>query len=130
MKRIISMALALCLTLGIMLALTSCGAIPGGTYNIDGLSGLDVTEFKVSGDKMIYTVEEGDVKIDLTFKYEVKDDKITVTYEGDNYDGDNSIVKLAISGVELILKGGLVGEKSFEKGDGYFKIGYVKFSKQ
>ena len=130
MKKIISMALALCLVIGVMCALTSCGAIAGGTYNVDGLSGLEITQFKVSGSKMIYTIEEDDTKIDFTFKYEVKEDKITVTYEGNNYEGDNSLVKVAITVAEVALKAALVGEKTFEKGDGYFKIGAVKFAEE
>ena len=130
MKKIISMALALCLVIGVMCVLTSCGAIAGGTYNVDGLAGLEATQFKVSGSKMIYTIEKDDTKIDFTFKYEVKEDKITVTYEGDNYEGDNSGVKAAIIVAEVALKAALDGEKTFEKGDGYFKIGAVKFVKE
>ena len=130
MKKIISIALALCLVIGVMCALTSCGAIAGGTYNVEGLSGLEATQFKVSGSKMIYTIEEDDTKIDFTFKYEVKEDKITVTYEGNNYEGDNSLVKFAVATAEVALKAALGGEKTFEKGDGYFKIGAVKFVKE
>ena len=131
MKKIISIALVLCLALSVIFALTSCGAISGGTYNVEGLSGLDATQFKVSGSKIIYTLEEDEeTKIDFTFTYEVKEDKITVNYEGNSYDGDNSLVKLAISATEVLLKGALNGEKSFEKGDGYFKIGAVKFVKE
>ena len=131
MKKIISIALVLCLALSVMFALTSCAPISGGTSNVEGLSGLDATAFKVSGDKMIYTLEEDDdTKINFTFKYEVKEDKITVTYEGNDYEGDNSLVKLAISATEIVLKGALNGEKSFEKGDGFFKIGAVKFVKE
>ena len=130
MKRIISMTLALCLIIGVICALTSCGgAIPGGTYTAEGLDDFDEAEFKVSGNKMIYTVEEDDVEINFTFVYEVNEDKITVTYEGDDYEGDNTLVKLAVSLAEPILEAALVGEKSFEKGDGYFKIGAVKFVK-
>ena len=130
MKKIISMALALCLVVGVMFALTSCfGAIPGGTYTADGLSGIEEAEFKVSGSKMVYTIEEDETKINFTFTYEVKEDKITVTYEGDDYEGDASLVKLAISAAEVVLKAALTGEKSFEKGDGYFKIGEIKFVK-
>ena len=125
------MTLAICLVLGVMLSLASCGgAIPSGTYAADGLTGYDAAEFKVSGDKMIYTLEEDDTKIEFTFSYEVKEDKITVTYVGNNYDGDSSLMNFAISGVELVFKAALVGEKSFEKGDGYFKIGVVKFVKK
>lgn len=130
MKKIISIALVLCLTLGVIFALTSCGAIAGGTYNVEGLSGLEATQFKVSGSKMIYTLEKDETKIDFTFTYEVKEDKITVEYKENNYKGDNSGVKLAVSAAEIVLKGALVGEKTFEKGDDYFKIGAVKFVKE
>ena len=129
MKKIVSMAIALCLVIGVMFALTSCAPIPGGTYTADGLQGMDAAEFKVSGTKMIYTIEKDDTKIDFTFVYEVNEDKITVTYEGDNYEGDSILVKAAVSAAEVVLKGALVGEKSFEKGDGYFKIGVIKFVK-
>ena len=131
MKKIISMALAVCLVIGVMLALASCGGgIQNGTYTADGLQGYDAAEFKVNGDKMVYTYDYDDLKIDFTFSYEVKEDKITVNYDGNSYDGDSIVTKGILLGVETVFKAALVGEKSFESGDGYFKIGVVKFVKK
>lgn len=132
MKKIISIALTLCLVVGVMCALTSCfgGGIPSGTYSIEGFKEVDLAECKVSGSKIIYTVESDETKIDITFNYEVKEDKITVTYEGNNYEGDSYIIKGLLITAEAGLKLAFAGEKSFEKGDGYFKIGEVKFVKE
>lgn len=130
MKKIISLALALCLMVGVVFALTSCfGAIPGGTYNVEGLTGFDITEFKVSGSKFVYEEKVEDETVKFTLNYKVADDKITIEYGSSSYSGDSTAMKFAVGLVETALKAALVGEHKFEKGDGYFKVGLLEFVK-
>ena len=130
MKKIISFALALCLAVGVMLTLTSCfGAIPSGTYTVSGLEGFDVCEFKVSGSKIVYEEEVKGENVKFTLTYKVSDDKIKVEFENSSYTGDETAMKFAVGVVESALKLALAGEHSFEKGDGYFKVGLVEFVK-
>ncbi|MBR5817768.1 MAG: hypothetical protein IKY62_03890 [Clostridia bacterium] len=78
MKKIVSLALALCLIVGVMLSLTSCfGAIPSGTYTI----GNSKTEIEVNGSKMTMKEEIMGVEIGFVLSYKVRGDEITLTYE-------------------------------------------------
>lgn len=108
--RIIAVALVVAL---VCLTLASCGL--SGTYKNNGAWGLGATELEFKGSKV--TITMGDVE--ATGKYEINDDKITITL--DNADDDN------LSWSDVL--NGFNGTHSFEKGDDYIKIGSTKYTK-
>ena len=131
MKRIISLALILAICLSALLLLTACGSgIPSGTYK-----GVMGDEFKVDGNKMKNVVEFAGESYSVVFTYEIdkneKDEEtITLTFEKVEYSGDNEIVKGVISEIEKGYANEASNTGTFEKGDGYFRINGVKYTKQ
>lgn len=120
MKKIVSVALALLLLVGTMLALVSCGGdIANGTYKAGAL------EIEIKGNKWIFE-EEGNK---ITYKYSVEDDVISFEYESFTTDEElTDEQRAAFDGAfatEAALKGG-----KFEKTDDGFKIGFVTYTKQ
>lgn len=128
MKKIISLALALCLAVGVMFALTSCfSAIPGGTYTVGD---TDET-VEVKGDKITMQQEiYNGVTVGIVVSFKVDGEEITLTYDSVIYDGDNAIVKGIIEEMEEELGEEVNGTFAFEKGDGYFKIDGVTYNKK
>jgi hypothetical protein len=108
--KIIALALVFALA---CCALASCGL--SGTYKNNGAWGLGATELEFSGSKV--TITMGDVE--ATGKYEIDDDKITITLDNA---GDDSI-----SWSDVL--NGFNGTHSFEKGEDYIKIGSTKYTK-
>ena len=114
MKKSIIRVIALSLIAVMMcFALVSCGL--SGTYKNDGVFGVGATELKFSGSKVTITMGS----VEATGTYEINDDKITITL--DNAD-DGALTSSDI----LIL---FNGEKDFEKGNDYIKIGGKKYTK-
>lgn len=103
--RIMAVALAV---LMLALVVASCGTTLSGTYKTDSILGSDAT-MKFSGSKVTVTgkVLGGLSETSTTYKYSIKDDKITFTDD----DGKETT-------------------QSFEKGDGFIKVGGVKYNKQ
>ncbi len=128
MKKIISFALALCLVVGVMFALTSCfSAIPGGTYTIEDTE----STVEVKGNKM--TLQEeiyNGVSVGIVVSFKVDGEEITLTYDSIIYDGDNAIVKGIIEEMEEEIGEEVNGTFSFEKGNGYFKIDGITYNKK
>ncbi|MBQ7363043.1 MAG: hypothetical protein IJW48_01190 [Clostridia bacterium] len=125
MKKIVSLALVICLCVGAMLALGSCGlfggAIPTGVYE-SVIPGQEVT---VIGSSLIMTQSISGETYDITYTYEVNEDEdeITLTIEEVTYEGDNATISTMLESVE-------VGDEvsgDFELGDNYFKIDGVKY---
>lgn len=89
--------------------LASCGGL-SGTY-----------ESKVLGQGVAYTFKGNKVTVDVTVivtvtfegTYKIKGDRITITIDSDDKDAKE-----------------YSGTHSFEKGDGYIKIGGVKLTKK
>ena len=114
MKKSIVKSIALTLVAVMMcLALVSCGL--SGTYKNDGVFGVGATELTFSGSKV--TITMGGVEAEGT--YEIDDDKITITLDNA---GDDALTSSDVLN-------GFNGEKDFEKGDDYIKIGGVKYTK-
>ena len=113
MKNIFVKAIAIVLVISTLACVfASCGKTISGTYSAEVAGTGAVFEFK--GSKVSITLKvlgfSGDA---VEGKYEINDDKITFTFESD----DSDVKKYN-------------GEFSFEKGDGYIKIGGVKYTKQ
>ena len=115
MKKIISTLLVCVLLLGCVLTLGSCDKILMGEYELDALVGSVKYEFKLT--KVEITVEalgqdvaelEGTYKITENEKGETE---ITFTFENEEKAKEYA------------------GTFSFEKGDGFIKIGGVKYNK-
>ena len=127
MKKIVSLALALCLIVGVMLSLTSCfGAIPSGTYTI----GNSKTEIEVKGSKMTMKEEIMGVEIGFVLSYKVSGEEITIKYEKAIYDGDSETIKGLIADMETEFAEEFEGTFDFEKGDGFFKMDGVTYNKK
>ncbi len=95
-------ALSLVLVMSVMM-FASCGAI-SGTYENEILGTKTTYEF--SGNKVKTTVTIAGISTTKEGTYEIKDDKITFTYEGTS------------------------ASVPFEKGDDYIEIGGVKYEKK
>ena len=106
--KVLALALAL-VTLTCFFA--SCGARLSGKYSAE-VWGTGITyEFK--GSKVFITLKIAGFSGDaVEGKYEIKDDKITFTFESD----DDDVKKYD-------------GTFDFEKGDGYIKIAGTKYEK-
>jgi len=127
MKKILSMTLALCLVVGVMFALTSCfSAIPGGTYTV----GDSKETVEVKGNKMTMTQSIMGVDVGFVLSFKVDGDKITLTYEETIYDGDSETIKGLIVDMETEFAEELEGDFDFEKGDGYFKVDGITYTKK
>ncbi len=107
-KRIIALALVLCLTLCFF---ASCGSTLSGTYKTAEVFG-SYTSIKFSGSKMtIKAYAAGNEITSAEAKYKIKDGTITITVT----DGESS----------------LSGDLAFTKNDdGSIKIGILTFEKQ
>ena len=107
-KRIIALALVLCLTLCFF---ASCGSTLSGTYKTAEVLG-SYTSLRFSGSKVVIkTYVAGNEVTSAEAKYKIKDGTITVTVT----DGES-----AISGDLAFTK----------KDDGSIKIGLLTFTKQ
>lgn len=135
MKRIISLALVCVLLVGVVFALASCGSLSGTyTYEQNGMK----MSYKFSGKNVSMITEIGDEKYTIEGTYELNDDetKITVTPDADSvktYLVDMGMIEDAddISDEDLQeFIDEIAEEQSFEKGDGFVKIGGMKFDKQ
>ena len=109
MKKIISIVLAAALMLCTLFALASCGGL-SGKYELDAFVASATYEFK--GNKVTLTAEVGGFEKSFEGKYKlVKDgDAQKIEFTFDDKDAEK-----------------YTGSFSFEKGDGYIKIGGVKY---
>lgn len=90
--------------------LASCGTRISGKYSAEALGTGATMEFK--GSKVTTTYKALGVEVySVEGEYEIKDDKITITYSGDDADKAKDYA----------------GTFDFEKGDDYIKIGVFKF---
>ena len=125
MKRILSAVLACVLLVGCVFALASCGGIKNGEYENEA-SGMVV---EVKGSKLSMTTEG--LKVNYTYK--VKDDKITLTYKGVEYVGDNDQLKSYFEANKETIEENYkdsAGEFDFEKTDDGFKLDGMEFKKK
>ena len=121
MKKIVSFALTVFILACTVLSLVSCGAIDGGVYSATGYD-----ELKVSGNKFVIPDEDGN---QVTYKYEVDGDTITITFESFKSEKElNELATIAVEAGAKIVAIALSG--SFEKIDDGFKINGIKFTKK
>ncbi|MBQ4120986.1 MAG: hypothetical protein IJD35_03120 [Clostridia bacterium] len=109
MKRILLSVLAVTLLVTMLFTLTSCGPKPDGKYGHKNLN------LEFDGDKVTVNVDFL-VKVSASGTYEMDDDKIVITYEGNDstssmptnlvYDADNDTIKCKL---------GVLGEITLEK---------------
>lgn len=109
MKKILLSVLAVTLLVTMLFTLTSCGPRPDGKYGHKNLN------LEFDGDKVTVNVDFL-VKISASGTYEMEDDKIVITYEGDEstssmptnlvYDADSDTIKCKL---------GVLGEITLEK---------------
>ena len=112
MKRIVKIvALALAIVT-LATCLVSCGALSGKYKATLG------TTFEFKGSKVIIDALGLGVKVEG--KYSVNDDKIKFEFSTENI--ENAAVKSVVEEFNKV-------EYPFEKGDGYIKIGVVKYTK-
>lgn len=98
----------------LLLSLAACGSKLSGTYKTKEIAGT-YTSYTFKGSKL--TVEVfvlGQKTLTAEGTYKIDGDEITITYKGDSKDN----------------KDVLSGTQSFEKGDGYIKIGILTLDKQ
>ena len=119
MKKILSLALAAVLLVGMVFALVSCGDIASGKYE-DARGNV----IEISGNKMI--MEEDGVKI--TYKYSVDGDKILVTF--DDIECEDEAVQEMVDAYKATLEA--AGEQSypFEETDNGFKMAGNEYTKK
>ena len=113
MKKSIRILAVVMAVLMVTLVLASCGKTLKGTYSAEIAGTGNTLEF--SGKKVTITYkflgqQVGDA---VEGTYEIKDNKITITVETE----DKEI-------------GSLNGTFDFEEGDGYIKIGIIKYTKK
>ena len=116
MKRSIIKVVAL-LTLAVIvcMAVASCGKTLSGKYEADAVIAKVELEFK--GNKVIIIPSAFGVSSDaIEGTYKIKDDKITITFDGD--------------AEEEAEEYDLSGTLDFEEGDDYIKIGLIKYTKK
>ncbi len=114
MKKTITRVITLSLVAVMLcMALASCGGLSGKyVYKV---LGQEAGSFEFKGSKVTYTV----LGQEIEGTYEIKDDKISFDFTGD--DEDDSNLGSAIDS--------LTGEVAFEKGDDYIKIAGIKYEK-
>ena len=110
MKKVISSLLVCVMLLSCVLVLASCEKTLAGTYEGTGFG--FTTSYTFKGDDVNIKYSAGGFSYSFDGKYEIKDNKITITFEGDNEKANS-----------------LEGTFDFEEGDGYIKIGLVKYTK-
>ena len=117
--RIIALSLVLVIAMGVF---ASCGKTLSGKYEATFLGTGTVLEFDGNKVKASFVINALVTTIDvgpIEGTYTIKDDKITIDFiDEDKVDNDKAKESLA----------GLAGESTFEEGDGYIKIGGVKFT--
>ena len=129
------MTLVCVMLLGMMFVFASCG-VPAGTYEYDPqtvigdlFGGLQPDEVKVFGSKMTFVYED----FKLVYKYELSgeddDQKITLTLDKFEYTGEDEQEEDTYQNI-YEKQIGESTESSYFEGDGYFKIGGVKYSKK
>ncbi len=105
MKKIIALVLV---TVMLAMALVSCGGI-SGTYSAEIIG--SGAEYAFKGSKVTITPKLlGSYGDPIEGKYKIKDGKITITFEGDEEDSEYA------------------GTYDFEQGEGYIKIGAIKYT--
>ncbi|MBR2388470.1 MAG: hypothetical protein IKB02_06845 [Clostridia bacterium] len=90
-------------------ALVSCGKTLKGTYE----TALGTPSFTFKGNKVTLEIDLVITATTIEGKYEIEDDKITFTWEGENADKAEDYS----------------GTLAFAEGDGYITIGGVKYNK-
>ncbi len=114
MKKILCAALVVIM----MLSLVACGMKLKGEYRTEEVFGSYVS-YTFSGNKVtVKTYVVGVKAVELEGTYEINKDgnEITITYEnGDEAEDNENVVS---------------GTQTFEKGDGYIKIGALKLNLQ
>ncbi len=110
MKKTVLKVVALMLVAVVLCtALVSCGKTLKGTYK----TALGTPSFTFKGNKVTLEIDLIFTATTIEGKYEIKDDKITFTWEGDNADEAKDYS----------------GTLSFAEGDDYITIGGVKYNK-
>ena len=114
--RLIALSLVLVMALGV---LASCGKTLSGKYSADILGTGTTLTFDGKNVKVAVTVLSQEVaSVDAT--YEIKDDKITFDFvDEDKVENDKA---------KDVLES-WKAPATFEEGDGYIKIGGVKYTK-
>ena len=115
MKKIFSSILVIALALTMLFTLASCNN-PSGTYKSDEALGSGVT-WVFKGDEVALTLKVFGVEATFYGDYEIEkqiDDKFTIVFD---WEGDKNPDGFGEEPVE------------YEKGDGYIKIGGVKYTK-
>ncbi|MBQ4072062.1 MAG: hypothetical protein IJD51_06610 [Clostridia bacterium] len=135
MKKIISMALALMLVVGMVFMLASCSGISNGTYLVAGDEEVEGASIEVKGDKMILKLEQEmmgyEIVASVTVTYVIDGDKITTTYESCEIGGADipqTVKDIIISGIEEGFAEPQVA--SFEETENGFKMDGVEYVKQ
>lgn len=119
MKKIISAILVCVLLVGCMFTLASCGNKPSGAYE---------ATVEVLGQKVTTTYDFGGKKVEITIKTTVLGSVNTETSEAKYEINETS------DGLEITFITEVDGEEksqtyTYEKGDGYIKIGGVEYTK-
>ncbi len=110
MKKTVLKVVALMLVAVIVCAaLASCGKTLNGTYK----TALGTPTFTFKGNKVSLEIDLLITAKTIEGKYEIKDDKITFTWEGENAEDAKDYS----------------GTLSFAEGDGYITIAGVKYNK-
>ena len=126
MKKVLSLVLACTLLLGCVLIFASCGGLKG-TYEYTSQNIALVLTF--SGNKVTQTTPENK-DLEVVGSYEIKDDKIIITYEEYKYSGNDSTMSETLDILNATLKDSEPTTYSFEKGDGYIIIDGLKYEKK
>ena len=115
--RIMAVVMAL---LMVAVVLVACGKTLSGTYSAEILGTGKTFEF--SGNKVSVTYKViGFTSDPIEGTYKIEDDKITFDFV-DESKAENQGLKDFLAGLE--------SSQSFEEGDGYIKIGGVKYEKK
>ena len=110
MKKTVLKVVALMLVAVIAcVALASCGKTLNGEYK----TALGTPTFTFKGNKVTLEIDLLITATTIEGKYEIEDDKITFTWEGENADKAEDYS----------------GTLAFAEGDGYITIGGVKYNK-
>lgn len=111
MKKFLCVALVVVM----MLSLVACGNKLSGTYKSEGLLESYVS-YTFKGSKVtVDTYVVGSKVLTVTGTYKIDGDEITLTYDSKDAEGNKDVVS---------------GTQTFEKGDGYIKIGILKLNKE
>ncbi len=122
MKKTIRIMAVVMAVLMVTLVLASCGNTLSGKYShTEGTIVKSTATFEFKGKNVTYTTSMGDtVLFKLEGTYEIKDDKITFDFTGED-ESNNTIWEEIVD--ELT-------DAKFEKGDGYIKIAGTQFDKE